>query len=100
MSIPINEQETVIQISRDSKTASIWTSDTTVMTRLDKLYYCIKEDICQGEVVSKHYNAAKNCISYRTDKAQNPEYTPKRTTNPATIAAALAARAKRRGQTG
>lgn len=37
MSIPVNEQETVVQFSRDSDVCSIWTSDTTIMTKLDKL---------------------------------------------------------------
>ena len=32
-----SEQDTVIQFSRDSETATIWTSDRTVMTKLDKL---------------------------------------------------------------
>ena len=35
--IPVNEQETVIQYNRDSKECNIWTSDSTMITRLDKL---------------------------------------------------------------
>ena len=36
-SIPINEQETHISFMRDESFARIYTSDTTQMTRLDKL---------------------------------------------------------------
>lgn len=36
-SVPISEQETTITYSRDSKTAHVYSCDTTVMTRLDKL---------------------------------------------------------------
>lgn len=37
MGIPVTEQETTVSFSRDSDTASVWTSDSTVMTKLDKL---------------------------------------------------------------
>lgn len=85
MAIPTNEQETVIQIDRNGG-ASIWTCDTTMMTRLDKLYCCIKENICDGEVVSKQYKAPKNCISFRTDPAQKPDYVPKKQMTPEQLA--------------
>lgn len=35
--IPVNEQETTIQFNRDESIVNIWTSDSTVMTKLDKL---------------------------------------------------------------
>ena len=37
MSVSLQEQETVINMSRDLDYADIYTSDRTVMTRLDKL---------------------------------------------------------------
>lgn len=37
MSVAMNEQETVIRFGRDSEECEIYTSDTTVMTKLDKL---------------------------------------------------------------
>lgn len=40
--VPLYEQETTILFLRDEKTAQIYTSDTTQMTRLDKL--CDEED--------------------------------------------------------
>lgn len=78
MCIDKAEQETVIQISRVGDTMNIWTSDRTMITRLDKLYKCINQDICNGEVVSKTYQAAKQYISFRTDKTLKPEKVNKR----------------------
>lgn len=36
-SIPLNEQETVINISRDNIIVDIWTNDRTMITKLNKL---------------------------------------------------------------
>ena len=74
MSIPLNEQETVIQISRDSNEAHIWTSDTTVETKLDNL--CSTSDswrltstgTINGEVVNKEYVSDKALISFRKNR--------------------------------
>lgn len=38
MNIPTSEQETVVQYDRNGETMTIYTSDTTQMTRLDKIY--------------------------------------------------------------
>lgn len=78
MCIDKAEQETVIQISRIGDTANIWTSDKTMITRLDKLYKCVNQDVCNGEVVSKTYHADKRCISFRADKSFKPEKINKR----------------------
>ena len=54
-SIPINEQETHISFMRDESFARIYTSDTTQMTRLDKLcennpdMYKLVEDTGNGK---------------------------------------------------
>ena len=70
-----SEQDTVIQFSRDSETATIWTSDRTVMTRLDKLVkdgknklWRLKEEnyLQDGELASKTYETNKRLISFRT----------------------------------
>lgn len=78
MSIPTDEQETVIRKGRTDKTCIIYTSDTTEMTRLDKLYRCVSVDKMDGIVVAKTYEAPKKCVSYRTDAEYKPDYTPKR----------------------
>lgn len=74
MSIPVNEQETVIQISRDSNEAHIWTSDTTMMTKLDSFcsvsdsWRLTSEGAINGEVVNKEYVADKALISFRKNR--------------------------------
>lgn len=72
MGISCEEQETVIQISRNESTCNIYTSDITMMTRLDKLYRVIKEYRYDGEVVAKIYETDKRMMSFRTD----PNYDP------------------------
>lgn len=81
MSVSISEQETVIQISRDRQSAQVWTSDRTMMTKLDHLvenstmYTCEKVDKDQsGEVISKTYCIAdKRMLSFRKNKVKMSE---------------------------
>lgn len=79
MGVLIEEQETTINYSRNESCATIWTSDTTMMTKLDKL--CEKSDgyvlvdtgrsILDGEVVSKTYRVKdKSLISFRAKKME------------------------------
>lgn len=76
MSVNIREQETTVNIMRDSDKASIYTSDSTMMTRLDKL--AADEDAPHwklirihkdrsGEVVGKTYETHKRLVSFRAD---------------------------------
>ena len=37
MKIPVNEQETVINFTRDSDKATVYTTDTTMLTKLHKI---------------------------------------------------------------
>ncbi len=76
MSVPINEQSTTINIDRNREYCDIWTNDTTMITRLDKL--CLKspnfyklENIgrVDGEIVDKAYIVKdKSLISFRSGK--------------------------------
>ena len=74
--IPVYEQETTIQFDRDGEMASIWTSDSTVMTRLDKLandsespWECVATELDEvGWVVCREYRCPKNLISFRSGK--------------------------------
>lgn len=84
MAIALNEQETVIQFSRDTEEATVWTSDKTVMTKLDKFceqsdaYSLVEEDVLKltGKVFSKKYRVAdKSLISFRKNKSKR-EMTP------------------------
>lgn len=76
MSASLNEQETVIQISRDEDVAHIWTSDTMMMTKLDHRVEDSEEWTCEevqkidGEVFAKTYICPKNFISFRGKKTQ------------------------------
>ena len=78
MSVPISEQETVIQISRDSNYAKIWTSDTTMMTKLDKFaeddenqyWEVVSVGMVGEDVVSKEYKTLKKVVSFRSGANQ------------------------------
>ena len=78
-SVAYDEQETVINFSRRDNEATVWTSDTTVMTKLDKLcessdsYHLVDvgKALLGGEVVSKTYTITdKSLISFRAKKVE------------------------------
>lgn len=75
--VSLFEQETVINYQRDDKAATIWTSDRTIMTKLDRLckesseYYSLDkvEKDKDGDVVGKFYKLTdKKMISFRGKK--------------------------------
>lgn len=76
MGVSLTEQETTINYNRIDKTVSVWTSDRTVMTKMDKLvesspYYTLEEVArdSEGELISKTYCIAdKNLLSFRKMK--------------------------------
>jgi hypothetical protein len=74
MGVALNEQETVIQISRDEDVAHIWTSDTMVMTKLDhnvedsSEWECTKVGVIEGVISDKEYTCPKSFISFRKKK--------------------------------
>ena len=79
INITLEEQETTINFSRTQDAASVWTSDRTVMTKLDKLcvtapdfYKLIAEHKAQddvGAIVSKEYRISdKRMLSFRSMK--------------------------------
>ena len=74
MGFSIDEQETVIQISRSSGMMHIWTSDKTMMTKLDNLcekssdWSCTGENRINGEVCDKDYTADKRLLSLRSNR--------------------------------
>lgn len=68
----LDEQETTINFSRTDDTAYIWTSDPTVMTKLDKFVEAgtYKLDRVErihdtGEICGKWYTCPKQAISFR-----------------------------------
>ena len=71
--IPVDEQETVIQYNRTDDYMTIYTTDSTVMTKLDKCvdsgnYEVIEEHRLRNSkrVIGKTYKAKKKLLSFRT----------------------------------
>lgn len=76
-SIPPQEQETTINFSRTDDTCIVWTSDKTVMTKLDRLcetsdnYEVIKVGKVDGAIIDKEYLIKdKSLISFRSAKVK------------------------------
>lgn len=71
MGVSIAEQETSISFTRDSNVCTIYTSDLTMMTILDKKveksenWKLIKKHFLNGELVGKTYETHKHLISFR-----------------------------------
>lgn len=70
-----DEQETTISFSRDNKEVDVWTSDTTMMTKLDRLckdspneYKCIEVGkSLDGLLANKRYTIKnKKLVSFRS----------------------------------
>lgn len=74
--IPTDEQETVVSFSRDGKSADVWTSDMTMITKLDKLcnksprmYKCIEVGKSDGLLTNKRYTIIdKALVSFRANR--------------------------------
>lgn len=67
MSIPTCEQETVVQYDRNGETMTVYTTDSTQITRLDKIYQRHKEHKQSGEVIAVEYVVSKRLLlSYRS----------------------------------
>ena len=74
MNIPVNEQETVINFTRDSDKATIYTTDTTMRSKLHKLsmkngkdWVLLRQDTdcIDHDVISETYQCPKKLISLR-----------------------------------
>lgn len=75
MSVSLIEQETTVSFNRTEETAEIWTSDTTMMSKLDRLckespehWKCKKtEYLRDGSLANKVYVVdSKRLISFRS----------------------------------
>jgi len=73
MNTPIYEQETIIRWYRDEERATIYTSDLTTMTKLDKLTETSDDwklgkvsKFPDGTVADKTYSCPKKLISFRS----------------------------------
>ena len=76
MNVPVMEQETTVNFGRAEKVGRIWTSDTTVMTKLDKLvekdpknWVCRLQKDKEGDVIAKEYIVQnKKLVSFRAER--------------------------------
>lgn len=75
-SLPVSEQETLTSCMRDQDYAIVYTSDTTMMTKFDKLcknspeYYSLIEETKYGK---KYKILDKTLVSYRQKKKEMSE---------------------------
>lgn len=76
MGLTLQEQETTVNFYRDSDICTVYTSDSTVMTKMDKLvenpkapHWRMKKEhrLQSGELVGKTYETHKRLISFRAD---------------------------------
>ena len=70
--VPADEQETVVQYSRNTDTATIYTTDSTVVNKLDKKYKRTLIHRSGGQISAVEYDITKNMVSYRTKTSTRP----------------------------
>ena len=58
----VSEQETIIQISRDGKKANIYSTDTLMINKLDKIAKRKKEVLCDGKLAAVEYEVDKKMV--------------------------------------
>lgn len=68
MLVPTEEQETVIQFNRNSDVCDVYTTDSTMMTKLDRIHKRIKEDFSEGKVIAAYYRFDKKLLSFRSKR--------------------------------
>ena len=68
--VPADEQETVVQYSRNTDTATIYTTDSTVVNKLDKKYKRTRIHRSGGQISAIEYDIPKKMISYRVKERQ------------------------------
>ena len=81
--VPLDEQETVIQISRNGNTADIWTSDSTMIHKLEKYMslsespYKVKDEykLEDGRRIILEVECPKKLVSLRSKLQAKREYT-------------------------
>lgn len=64
--VPTDEQETVIQFDRNGTACHVYTTDLTVMTKLDKKYKRVKQDYVSGKPIAAYYEFDKRLLSFRS----------------------------------
>lgn len=63
--VPTDEQETVIQFDRNGTVCHVYTTDSTVMTKLDKIHKRVKQDYVGGKPIAAYYEFDKKLLSFK-----------------------------------
>ena len=66
--VPTDEQETVIQFDRNGTVCHVYTTDLTVMTKLDKIHKRVKQDYVNGKPIAAYYEFDKKLLSFRSKR--------------------------------
>ena len=66
--VPTEEQETVIQFDRNGKACHVYTTDTTMMTKLDKIHKRVKHDFADGKPIAAYYEFDKKLLTFRSGR--------------------------------
>ena len=72
------EQETVILLSRDGNTATLYTSDTRDRRRLNKMYGHMRTRVYrdkQGNIVAEEFTIDRRLLAFRSKIPRRPELT-------------------------
>ena len=64
--VPTDEQETVIRFDRNGTKCYVYTTDSTMMTRLDKIHQSVKQDYINKNPVAAYYEFDKKLLSFRS----------------------------------
>lgn len=64
--VSAEEQETVIQFDRNGDTATIYTTDSTMVNKLDKKYERTRIHRSGKQISAIEYDVPKNMVSFRT----------------------------------
>ena len=62
--VPTDEQETVIQFDRNGTVCHVYTTDSTMMTKLDKKYKRVKQDYANKKPIAAYYEFDKKLLSF------------------------------------
>ncbi|MBQ1576454.1 MAG: hypothetical protein IIZ83_05785 [Oscillospiraceae bacterium] len=82
MNTPIYEQETIVRFYRDEDRATVYTSDITMMNKLDKMvatsgdwYLVGSHNFKDGTIADKTYECPKQMISFRSKMVERKPLT-------------------------
>lgn len=66
--VPTDEQETVIQFDRNGTVCHVYTTDSTVMTKLDKIHKRVRQDYVNGKPIAAYYEFDKKLLTFRSGR--------------------------------